>query len=204
MRLPEGDRISESKARIKADLVVAMGGRIAEEMVFGEEKITTGASMDIKMATDRARRMVTVWGMSERLGTLAYGENQEEVFLGHSVARQQNVSEATAQAIDEEMRRIVDEAYGWAREILTDNEDELHTLAKALLEYETLTGDEINALLRGEEIHRDEGGGPSADATTGEGDTERGRRSSVPTSGSGIGRRPKPSGGMDPEPQTGS
>ncbi len=201
MRLPEGDRISESKARIKADLVVAMGGRIAEEMIFGEEKVTTGASMDIKMATDRARRMVTVWGMSERLGTLAYGENQEEVFLGHSVARQQNISEATAQAIDEEMRRIVDEAYSRAREILTDNEDELHTLAKALLEYETLTGDEINALLRGEEINRDEGGGPSADATTGEGEAERGRRSSVPTSGR---RRPKPSGGMDPEPQPGS
>ncbi|MEX2642568.1 MAG: ATP-dependent zinc metalloprotease FtsH [Acetobacterales bacterium] len=201
MRLPEGDRISESKARIKADLVVAMGGRIAEELIFGPEKITTGASMDIKMATALARRMVTVWGMSERLGTIAYGENQEEVFLGHSVARQQNISEATAQAIDEEMRRFVDEAYKHARQILTENEDELHALAKALLEYESLTGDEIMALLRGDSIHRDDGG-PSAGADSSEDEKEARRRASVPTSGRG--RRPRPAGGIGPEPQPGS
>ncbi len=182
MRLPEADRISMSKAKLKADLAVAMGGRLAEELIFGADKITTGASSDIKMATDIARRMVTEWGMSEKLGPLAYGENDQEVFLGHSVTTHKNISEATAKSIDEEIRGIVDEAYTHARQILTDNLDKLHTLAKALLEFETLSGDEIRALLRGEAIQRNQGPTePPADAPR-----ESGRLTSVPSSGGGA------------------
>lgn len=155
MRLPEGDRISMSFAKLKADLSVAMGGRLAEELIFGTEKVTTGASSDIRMATDMARRMVTEWGMSDTLGPLHYGANSEEVFLGHSVTQSKNLSDATAAAVDSEIRRIVEDAYARARQILIDNMNELHMLAKALLEYETLSGDEIKALLRGEPILRD-------------------------------------------------
>jgi cell division protease FtsH len=176
MRLPEGDRISMSRAKLKADLVVAMGGRIAEELIFGHDKVTTGASSDIKMATDIARRMVTEWGMSDKLGPLHYGADQEEVFLGHSVAHTKNLSDTTASVVDHEIRLIVDEAYARARKILTDRLGDLHTLAKALLEYETLNGDEIKGLLRGEAIIRDEP--PEEDDTR--------PRSSVPSSGGGI------------------
>ena len=156
MRLPEGDRISMSKAKIEADLSVAMGGRIAEELIFGEEKVTTGASSDIKMATDMARRMVTEWGMSDKLGPLRYAADQEEVFLGHSVSQSKNMSDETAGVVDSEIRRIVEDAYKRATKILKNKMDDLHKLAQALLEYEMLTGDEIKALMRGEEIVRDE------------------------------------------------
>ena len=115
-------------------------------MIFGEEKITTGASSDIKMVSDMARRMVTEWGMSEKLGFLAYGADQQEVFLGHSVTQTKNLSDATAKSIDEETRRIIDDAYRDASKILSDNKNELETLARGLLEYETLSGDEIQAL----------------------------------------------------------
>ncbi|MEK9854662.1 MAG: AAA family ATPase, partial [Rhodobiaceae bacterium] len=111
MRLPEGDRISLAREQIYADLRVACGGRIAEELIFGEERVTTGASSDIRMATDMARRMVTEWGMSDKLGFLAYNADEQEVFLGRSVSQQKNVSDATASIIDAEPRRIVDEAY---------------------------------------------------------------------------------------------
>jgi len=156
MRLPEGDRISMSREKIKADLAVAMGGRIAEEMIFGYEKVTTGASSDIKMATDMARRMVMEWGLSDELGPLSYGANQEEVFLGHSVAQQQNMSEETAKKVDMEVRRIVEEAYTQAETLLEKHKDELHKLAEALLEYESLSGDEIKDILAGKPPHRDE------------------------------------------------
>ncbi|OIQ94322.1 ATP-dependent zinc metalloprotease FtsH [mine drainage metagenome] len=190
MRLPEADRISMSKAKLKADLAVAMGGRLAEELIFGADKITTGASSDIKMATDIARRMVTEWGMSEKLGPLSYGENDQEVFLGHSVTTHKNISEATAKSIDEEIRGIVEAAYAHARQILTDNLDKLHTLAKALLEYETLSGEEILALLRGEAIQRNQGPTePPADAPR-----ENGRFTSVPSSGGPFGP------GVEPQP----
>jgi cell division protease FtsH len=192
MRLPEGDRISLSRAKLFADLRVACGGRIAEELIFGEESITTGASSDIKMVSDMSRRMVTEWGMSERLGFLAYGADQQEVFLGHSVTQTKNVSDATAKTIDEETRRIVDDAYVDATKILKDNLHELEALAKGLLEYETLSGDEITALLNGEAIIRDGGG----DETPKQGG---GRRTSVPTGGSSG----KPSGGLEPDPQPG-
>ena len=152
MRLPEGDRISMSRAKLKADLAVAMGGRIAEEMIFGEEAVTTGASSDIQMATDTARRMVTEWGMSDKLGPLRYAIEQQDIFTGQAQA----LSDDTAALVDSETRDIVEAGYARAQEILTSNIEQLHTLAKALLEYELLSGDEIKGLLRGEPIIREE------------------------------------------------
>ena len=195
MRLPEGDRISTSRAKLEADLVVAMGGRVAEELIFGAEKVTTGASSDIKMASNVARKMVTEWGMSEKLGPLLYAEDQEEVFLGHSVARHKNMSDETTHVVDEEIRRIVDSAYEEARKILTTHRDELEALAKGLLEYETLSGDEIKALLRGESINRED------PADTPSQPPNRGRRASVPSTSGGAGPRGRP--GLNPEPQPG-
>ena len=193
MRLPEGDRISLSRAKLYADLRVACGGRLAEEIIFGEDRVTTGASSDIRMVSDMARRMVTEWGLSDKLGFLAYSQDQQEVFLGHSVTQQKNVSDATAKVIDEEIRRIVDGAYRDARRILEENRHELETLAKGLLEYETLSGDEIKALLAGESVvknNKEDGPKPGA-----------GRRSSVPTGGAeGTG---KTGGGLEPDPQPG-
>jgi cell division protease FtsH len=154
MRLPEGDRVSMSRERLYADLAVAMGGRIAEEMIFGFNKITTGASSDISMATQIARRMVTEWGMSDKLGPVTYGENTQEVFLGHSVAQHKNVSESTAQLIDHEIKRIVEEAYDRAKHILTKYRAHLELLAETLLEYETLSGDEIHVLLKEGKLDR--------------------------------------------------
>ena len=194
LRLPESDRISQSRERLEADIAVAMGGRIAEELIFGRGKVTSGASQDIEMATRMARVMVTKYGMSDALGPLAYGSNEEEVFLGMSVAKTQNMSEKTAEKIDNEMRRIVDEGYETAAKILKNSLDQLHRLAKGLLEYETLSGDEINQLLKGEKLDR-----PEAEA---DGSAE----SAVPTSGSGS-RKPKSgrdAGGLEPEPQPGS
>ena len=194
MRLPEGDRISLSRAKLFADLRVACGGRIAEELIFGEERVTTGASSDIKMVSEMARRMVTEWGMSEKLGFLAYGADQQEVFLGHSVTQQKNVSDATANAIDEEIRGIVDGAYTDAGRILKDNMDQLETLANGLLEYETLSGDEIGALIAGESIVREAPGEESPRSGGG-------RRTSVPTGGASG--RPAGAGGLAPDPQPG-
>ena len=192
MRLPEGDRISLSKAKIFADLRVACGGRIAEEMIFGETKITTGASSDIKMVSDMSRRMVTEWGMSDKLGFLAYGADQQEVFLGHSVTQTKNLSDATAKTIDEETRRIIDEAYIDASSILTKNKDQLETVAKGLLEYETLSGAEIESLISGNTLSKNKPG----DETPKSGG---GRRSSVPTGGEDnqSGRN------LEPDPQLG-
>jgi cell division protease FtsH len=146
MRLPERDQLSLTRQKMLADLCVAFGGRLAEELVFGHEKVTTGAQSDIEQATRMARAMVTRFGMSDSLGPIAYAENQEEVFLGHSVSRTQNISEATAQKIDAEIHRIIDETYST---ILTERLSDLNVLARGLLEYETLTGDEIVALLKG-------------------------------------------------------
>jgi cell division protease FtsH len=172
MRLPEGDTISISKAKLEADLAVAMGGRIAEKLIFGEDKVTTGASSDIQMATDMARRMVTEWGFSEKLGPLRYSSNQEEVFLGHSMSQTQNMSDATSSLVDSEVRRIVEEGYARAEVCLKENLDDLHILAKALLEYELLSGDEITDLLAGKDISREEEAAPT------------GPRTSVPRGGS--------------------
>ena len=154
MSLPENDRLSHSRAWLIAKLVMSMGGRVAEEIIFGAEKVSNGASSDIKQATDIARRMVTEWGMSDKLGLIAYGDNSQEVFLGHSVTQNKNVSEATAREIENEVKSLIDAAYNRARQILTDNLEELHRLAKGLIEYETLSGDEIRTVLRGEPVVR--------------------------------------------------
>ena len=154
MRLPENDRVSMSREKLEADLAVAMGGRVAEEIIFGHDKVTTGASSDIQMATNISRRMVTEWGLSDELGPLKYGEEQGEVFLGHSVTQTRSISEDTMQRIDKEVKRIVDESYERAQKILTDNLQDLHAIAQALLTHETLSGDEIKAILAGEEIER--------------------------------------------------
>jgi cell division protease FtsH len=156
MQLPEGDRYSMKYQQMTSRLAIMMGGRVAEELIFGKENITSGASSDIKAATDLARNMVTRWGYSDLLGTVAYGDNQDEVFLGHSVARTQNVSEETARLIDGEVKRLVQYGLDEARRILTEKLDDLHTLAKALLEYETLSGEEIAGVLKGVAPKRDE------------------------------------------------
>ena len=156
MRLPERDQLSVTRAKLKADLAVAMGGRIAEEVIFGHEKVTSGASSDIQMATNMAKAMVTQFGMSDELGPLAYGDNEQEVFLGHSVTRTQNTSDETQSKIDSETRKFVDEGYKKAESIIRENIDDLHIIANGLLEYETLSGDEIEALLKGDPPHRPE------------------------------------------------
>ncbi|MGB6635561.1 MAG: ATP-dependent zinc metalloprotease FtsH, partial [Bradyrhizobium sp.] len=155
MQLPERDKLSMSLEQMTSRLAIMMGGRVAEELVFGKEKVTSGASSDIEQATRLARMMVTRWGLSEELGTVSYGENQDEVFLGMSVSRTQNASEATVQKIDTEIRRFVEEGYNQATKILTEKRDDLEALAKGLLEYETLTGDEIIDLLKGKKPNRE-------------------------------------------------
>ncbi|MCA3735425.1 MAG: ATP-dependent zinc metalloprotease FtsH [Phenylobacterium sp.] len=168
MQLPERDQLSMSFQQMTSRLAILMGGRLAEEIIFGREKITSGASSDIDQATRLARAMVTKWGFSDRLGVVSYGENQDEVFLGHSVSRTQNVSEETARIIDEEVKRLVQSGYDEAKRILTERIEDLHTLAKALLEYETLTGDEITNALKGVMPRRDDTGdaGPALPAVS--------------------------------------
>ncbi len=185
MRLPENDRLSVAREKLVGDITVAMGGRIAEELVFGRDKVTSGAAQDLRIATEIARSMVTQLGMSDELGPLTYAENEQEIFLGHSVTQTKNVSEMTAQKIDSEIRLIVDSCYDQAQEILKTNLDKLHVLAGALLEYETLSGEEIGALLRGESIVR-----------TSDAEAKRAERpSTVPTTGK------KTAPGMEPKPQ---
>jgi len=149
MQLPERDKLSMSYEQMTSRLAILMGGRVAEEIIFGKEKVTSGASSDIDQATKLARAMVTKWGYSDQLGVVSYGENQEEVFLGHSVSRTQNISEDTARIIDAEIKRLVQAGYEEAKRIITERLEDLHALAKALLEYETLSGDEIINALKG-------------------------------------------------------
>ncbi len=189
MSLPEGDRYSKSKSKLLAELTMAMGGRAAEELIFGADKVSTGAGGDIKGATDQARRMVTEWGMSDKLGMIAYGDNSQEVFLGHSVTQNKNVSEVTAREIDAEIKAFIDGAYAKAKQILTDNIEELHRLARGLLEYETLSGDEIRQVLRGEPVIKKVIDEPAPEN----------RRASVPPAGrpaapppTGFGTAPQP------------
>ncbi|RWG75666.1 ATP-dependent zinc metalloprotease FtsH, partial [Mesorhizobium sp.] len=192
MQLPEGDRYSMSYKYMISRLAIMMGGRVAEEFKFGKENITSGASSDIEQATKLARAMVTRWGFSDKLGHVAYGDNQEEVFLGHSVARQQNISEETAQIIDAEVRRLIDDAYSTAKTVLTKKKKDWIALAEGLLEYETLTGEEIKQLIAGHKPARDLGD-----------DTPPSRGSAVPKAGTGGRRKkgPEPEGGMEPQPQ---
>ncbi|HZD24683.1 MAG TPA: AAA family ATPase, partial [Alphaproteobacteria bacterium] len=196
MNLPERDRHSFRKAEIEARLAMMYGGRVAEELIFGAENVTTGAGNDIKQATQWARRMVTEYGMSDKLGPLRYSDNEEEIFLGHSVTQRKNISEATAQIIDEEIRQIIQSAETKARQVLTEHMDELHALARALLEYESLSADEVTAVLRGEKIHRE-------DVYTAK--DEAPHATSVPNAGKKAEPRGKGRpGGMSPEPQPGS
>ena len=147
MQLPERDEVSQTREQLHAQMAIAMGGRVAEEIIFGDDKVTTGASSDIEQATKRARAMVMRAGLSKELGPILYGENEEEVFLGRSVARQQNMSEETARKVDAEIKRFVDMGYERAKKILKEKIEDLHKLAKALLVYETLTGTEIEDLI---------------------------------------------------------
>ncbi len=149
MFLPEGDRYSHSRQRLLSSICSLFGGRIAEEIVFGKDAVTTGASNDIERATDIARNMVTKWGLSEKMGPLAYGEDDGEVFLGRSVTQHKNVSDDTARDIDSEIRRIVDDAYAMAATVLRENEDKLHIMAEALLKYETIDTGQIDEIMEG-------------------------------------------------------
>ena len=153
-QLPEKDQYSYSRAKMHSRLIIAMGGRVAEELKFGYDAVTSGASGDIQMATNLARSMVTEWGMSDKLGPILYAENSGEVFLGKSVTKSQNMSEETAQLVDEEIKAFVMTAYEKAKEILTKHRKDWEKLAEALIEYETLTGDEIKDLLAGKEIDK--------------------------------------------------
>jgi cell division protease FtsH len=189
MALPEKDRYSYTKAWMESRIAMCFGGRIAEQLIYGESHLNSGAADDIRQATSMARRMVTEFGMSEKLGPLRYSENEEEVFLGHSVTQRKNVSDETAKLIDQEVRRIVEEGEQKARDLLAKNIDGLHIVAKALLEYETLSGEEVQALLRGEKIRQNTG------------DADRPKpRSSVPTAGATV-QRPT---GFEPRPQPGA
>ena len=152
MNLPERDRYSETKKEMGAKIAMMFGGRVAEEIVFGKDNVSSGAANDIKQATSKARSMVTEWGMSNKLGPLRYNDNEEEVFLGHSVAQRKNVSDATAELIDQEVKEIIEAGERKAREVLTENRDSLDRLAKALLEHETLTGDEVALLVKGKDF----------------------------------------------------
>jgi cell division protease FtsH len=188
MSLPEGDRYSKSKSKLLGELTMAMGGRAAEEIIFGADKVSNGAAGDIKMATDQSRRMITEWGMSDKLGMIAYGDNGQELFLGHSVTQHKNVSEVTAREIDSEIKSIIDAAYSKAKAMLSDHITALHAIARALLEFETLTGDEIRGVLRGEPVVR-----KSVDDLP----PPENRRASVPSAGRPV---PPLPGNMGPSP----
>ncbi len=158
-QLPENDQLSMTLEQMTSRLAIMMSGRAAEELTFGRDKVTSGTAGDIEEATQLARTMVTRWGLSEGLGAVAYGENQEEVFLGHSVARQHNISEETAQTIAVEVRKLIDAALAEAGRILVAHRGQLHAVAQALLQYETLSGEEIRTLLAG-------GGPPAREAVS--------------------------------------
>ena len=187
MQLPERDKLSMSLEQMTSRLAIMMGGRVAEELIFGRQKVTSGASSDIEQATRLARMMVTRWGLSEELGTVSYGENQDEVFLGMSVSRTQNASEATVQKIDSEIGRLIEEGHNEATKILTDKRADLEALAKGLLEFETLSGDEITDLLDGKKPNRESVLEPTGPRT-----------SAVPPAGK---PRPRPDAGLEPQPQ---
>ena len=191
MSLPERDKLSYSKLWCEARLVMTFGGRVAEQIIYGMDHLNTGASSDITQATNLARSMVTEWGMSDKLGPLRYTDNQQEVFLGHAITQRQNMSEETARLIDEEIRRIVTAAQAKAWEVLGANRDALEAVTQALMEHETISGDECLAVMRGEKIVR-----PTDDDTT-KGPTG----SAVPVAGQARPSRPEPGpGGMEPQP----
>ncbi len=190
MTLPESDRYNWTYEKAISRLIMLFGGREAEILTFGPKKVTTGASGDIQMATSLARSMVMEWGMSEKLGRVRYRSSEQEVFLGHSVAQSTNMSDETAKIIDEEVRKLIEHGETEARRLITKHRKDFIAIAEALLEYETLSGDEIKALIKGVKPTRDDGEEPQA------------RGSAVPKSGKP--RKPKsgePDTGMEPQPQ---
>ena len=166
MYLPEEDRYSMSRQRLESSISSLFGGRIAEEMINGMDGVTTGASNDIERATEIARNMVTKWGLSDRLGPLTYSEDDGEVFLGRSVTQHKQVSDDTAHAIDEEVRRIIDSNYERAKTLLNENIEKLHAMAKALVKYETIGEDQIKDVMEGREPRPPEDWEDSTDPTT--------------------------------------
>jgi len=188
MTLPEGDRYSMNQEKSVARLAMLFGGREAEIYKFGPEKVTNGATGDIQMATSLARAMVMEWGMSEKLGRVRYASNQQEVFLGHSVAQSTNMSDETAKIIDEEVRKLIENGEKTARQIITENAEQFEAIGQALLEFETLTGDELRDLMNGKRPTREDPDEPQ---------TPRG--SAVPSAGKP--RPPASEGGMEPQPQ---
>ena len=191
--LPERDKYSFSLQQMRAKLASVMGGRVAEELKFGEEHVTSGASSDIEYATRLARAMVTQYGLSEKLGPIAYAEDEGEVFLGQSIARSKSISGDTAKLIEDEIRRFVTEGYDTAKRILTERRDDWEKISQALLEFETLTGEEIQKLLDGGTIVREDPLDPK----------DHKPPSSVPTAGapSGGKKTDDGTGGMEPSPQ---
>ena len=174
MQLPEQDRYSQDRDRLLNMIAVLFGGRIAEELFMNQ--MTTGASNDFERATEIARRMVTHWGMSDELGTMVYGENEGEVFLGRSITTHKSVSEATLQKVDQEVRRIIDTQYKLARTLLEGNRDKVEAMAKALLEFETLDAEQLNDIMAGKPPRppkpsstpaKSAGGGAANDGATG-------------------------------------
>jgi cell division protease FtsH len=193
MNLPERDKLSYSKQWCEARIAMSFGGRIAEQLIYGKDHLNTGASSDITQATQLARSMVTEWGMSEKLGPLRYNENQQEVFLGHAITQRQNMSEDTAKLIDQEVRRIVTEGEERARVVLTAHRTELESITQALMEFETINGEEVKALMRGEKIMRTPDDDGSVETVS----------SAVPSTGSRARPRDEPdTGGMEPQPQS--
>jgi cell division protease FtsH len=157
MFLPEKDQYSASKCKLDSMISSLYGGRIAEEQIFGWEQVSTGASNDIERATELARNMVTIWGLSRLLGPLAYGEEDGEVFLGHSVTQNKQIAEGTAVTINEEIRRFIDQNYQRAEKILKENEDILHSMADALMKYETIDKYQIEDLMDRKPVREPQG-----------------------------------------------
>jgi cell division protease FtsH len=190
MSLPERDKLSYSKQWCDGKIAMCFGGRVAEQIIYGMDHLNTGASSDIMQATELARRMVTEWGMSDKLGPLRYNDNQQEVFLGHAITQRQNMSEDTARLIDEEIRRIVTAGEQKAWEILSAHRKELEAVTQALMEYETISGEECQGLMRGDKIIRredvEEIKGPVGSA--------------VPAAGKARPPREEPDSGMAPQP----
>jgi cell division protease FtsH len=193
MSLPERDKLSYSKTWCEARIAMTFGGRVAEQLIYGKDHLNTGASSDITQATSLARSMVTEWGMSEKLGPLRYTDNQQEVFLGHAITQRQNMSEETARMIDEEIRKIVNAGQDKAWEVLGAHRAELEAIAQALMEHETISGEECLMVMRGEKIVR-----KSDDE-----ETKGPMGSAVPIAGKQRPPREEPGpGGLEPQPQT--
>lgn len=183
MFLPEEDKYSLNKTQLESQLASLFGGRVAEELIYGKQKVTTGASNDIERATEIARNMVSKWGLSDELGPLSYNENEDEVFLGRSVTQHKNVSDETHRKIDKEVRRIIDAAYDRAREILTGHDKQLHLMADALMRYETIDAKQIDQIMNGQEPDPPQGWHDSEPPSGGSGDDQGEEPSGQPALG---------------------